>query len=301
LSLELEIGIVRPNLALLGNEVDLKTFAFVLMPFDENFLDIYKFGIQETAKAAGVRAERVDEQLYSETILERIYRQIDSCDFIIADLTGKNPNVFYEVGYAHAKGKLCTLLTQSADDIPFDLKHHRHIIYDGSISKLKELLFIEIDWLKSEINRKKQQPLSIELKNSYGELFVNDYSARSEITLIFDMQNQSSTKAVEIESMYLHTNKSWRFKQDGRDCESTKLDSEEKIRHFIAPPLQRVSRGAWAQIKIEGSKSVWDKWSGTELKKKYTHSGTIVFEVFTSEGSFKENIELSIDSEEIPF
>ncbi|WP_411351259.1 hypothetical protein PNH50_12745 [Leisingera aquaemixtae] len=111
-----------------------KIFAFVLMPFDPEFDDIYRLGIQETAKSADVVAERVDEQIYTESILERIYRQIESADFIIADMTGRNPNVFYEVGYAHAKGKICTLITKAADDIPFDLKHHRHIVYDVTCS-----------------------------------------------------------------------------------------------------------------------------------------------------------------------
>ena len=101
-----------------------KPFAFVLMPFDDAFDDIYKLGIQATATECGVVAERVDEQTFSETILERIYRQIENADFIIADMTRRNPNVFYEVGYAHARGKLCTLLTQSVDDIPFRSEEH---------------------------------------------------------------------------------------------------------------------------------------------------------------------------------
>ncbi|ASY56373.1 hypothetical protein [Sinorhizobium sp. CCBAU 05631] len=99
-----------------------KPFAFVLMPFAPEFDDIYKLGIQKLAEEKGVVAERVDEQIYSETMLERIYRQIDAADFIIADLTGRNPNVFYEIGFAHARQKMCTLLTQNAEDIPFDLK-----------------------------------------------------------------------------------------------------------------------------------------------------------------------------------
>lgn len=117
-------------------------FAFVLMPFNEEFDDIYKFGIKEAAAELEVLAERVDEQLYSEGILERIYRQIEVADIVIADMSGQNPNVFYEVGYAHAKEKLCILLTSDSNDIPFDLKHHRHIIYDGSIKKLREC-FVE--------------------------------------------------------------------------------------------------------------------------------------------------------------
>jgi len=55
---------------------ELKPFAFVLMPFDEKFKDIYKFGIKAVANEIGVVAERVDEQHFSETILERVYRQI---------------------------------------------------------------------------------------------------------------------------------------------------------------------------------------------------------------------------------
>jgi hypothetical protein len=83
-------------------------FAFVLMPFDPKFDDIYKLGIKETAEKLGITAERVDEQIfYKENILERIYNQINIADFIIADMTGRNPNVFYETGYAHANGQQC--------------------------------------------------------------------------------------------------------------------------------------------------------------------------------------------------
>ena len=55
-------------------------------------------------------------------------------------MTGRNPNVFYEVGYAHALQKEVILLTQDADDIPFDLRVHNHIVYEGKIMRLQELL-----------------------------------------------------------------------------------------------------------------------------------------------------------------
>jgi hypothetical protein len=119
---------------------DDQIFAFVLMPFNTAFDDIYRLGIKETANSLGILAERVDEQIYSEGMLERIYRQIELADFIVVDMTGQNANVFYEVGYAHAKGKLCIHLTQKADDIPFDLMHHRHIVYGGSIGELRTRL-----------------------------------------------------------------------------------------------------------------------------------------------------------------
>lgn len=154
-----------------------RPFAFVLMPFSSDFDDIYKFGIQATCLEANVLAERVDEQTYSETILERIYRQIQVADFIIADMTGRNSNVFYEVGFTHASNKLCTLLTQSADDIPFDLKHHRHIVYEGSIERLKFSLAKELEWLKLEYSQRKQQSLTLSVRSAAGNLDKSDWVA----------------------------------------------------------------------------------------------------------------------------
>ena len=120
--------------------IDEPIFAFILMPFSNEFNDIYKFGIKETAKNIGIKAERIDERLYTEGMLSRIHSQIDQSDLIIADMTGRNPNVFYEIGYAHAKNKLCVHLTQDTTDILSDLQHQRHIIYGGSIDTLREQL-----------------------------------------------------------------------------------------------------------------------------------------------------------------
>jgi nucleoside 2-deoxyribosyltransferase len=129
-----------------------KLFAFVLMPFNPNFDDIYRFGIKEPASQLDILAERVDEQIYTEGILERIYRQIDIADIVVADMTGQNPNVFYEVGYAHAKNKLCILLTSNPNDIPFDLKHRRHVVYNDSIKMLKEKFLEELNWAKRNVS-----------------------------------------------------------------------------------------------------------------------------------------------------
>lgn len=115
-----------------------KPFVFVLMPFDASFEDVYKLGIKPAAEGAGAYCERIDEQIFAESILARIYNQIAKADLVVADMTGRNPNVFDEVGYAHALGRTVILLTQASDDIPFDLKHYPHIIYGSSIARLKE-------------------------------------------------------------------------------------------------------------------------------------------------------------------
>jgi nucleoside 2-deoxyribosyltransferase-like protein len=126
-----------------------KPFVLVLMPFDAEFNDIYTFGIKGAAEQAGAYAERLDDQIFAENILGRLYNQINKADVLVADMTGRNANVFYEVGYAHALGKIVLLLTNNAEDIPFDLKHYPHIVYD-SINKLHRELINRLSWAVSE-------------------------------------------------------------------------------------------------------------------------------------------------------
>lgn len=125
-----------------------RAFVFVLMPFHGSFKDIYEVGIRAACDDAGAYCERVDEQMYDGSILARIYNQIAKADVIVADMTGHNSNVFYETGYAHALNKRVILLTQNADDIPFDLKHQPHIVYsgEGKIASLKSQLEPRIRW-----------------------------------------------------------------------------------------------------------------------------------------------------------
>jgi hypothetical protein len=123
-----------------------RPFAFVLMPFSKEFDDAYELAILPACSSAGAYAERVDKQIFLGSILERVYNQIAKADLIIADMTGRNANVFYEVGYAHALGKAVVLLTRNAEDIPFDLKHYPHIVYEGSLATLKRELEARVRW-----------------------------------------------------------------------------------------------------------------------------------------------------------
>ena len=135
-----------------------KPFVFVLMPFEDAFNDVYKLGIKPACEEAGAYCERVDEQIFQkETILSRIYNQIAKADMIVADMTGRNPNVFYEVGYAHALGKQVVLLTRDSDDIPFDLKHYSHIVYSGGIAFLKEEAAKRIRWTLEHPEKRLEQ------------------------------------------------------------------------------------------------------------------------------------------------
>ncbi|MGH1417642.1 MAG: nucleoside 2-deoxyribosyltransferase [Hyphomicrobiaceae bacterium] len=281
----------------------LKPFAFVLMPFDKNFDDIYNLGIKAVALDLGIIAERVDEQNFSERILERIYRQIHAADIVIADMTGKNSNVFYEVGYAHALDKKCTLLTQKTDDIPFDLKHHRHLIYDGSIQKLKEQLKPELSWLLQEIEKKRTSIFTVELKEIVADLEHDSWRTFAEVEIKLDIHNRSVRKSPEIEAIYFYTSNPWEFSINATDCASTEapFNGSTGLKHFIKSPVNRLSPGAWAQLQLKGKKEVWNDFTGAEKKNDYRLKGIAKLEIVTSEGSFSEELHLDTIANDIPF
>ena len=119
----------------------LRKFVFVLMPFSRDFEDVYELGIKTAVKESGLVCERVDEQHFTESILERIFANIRRARFIVADITANNPNVFFEVGYAYALRKPIIFLTRdTTETIPFDLKHNSNIVYEGRISLLRRRL-----------------------------------------------------------------------------------------------------------------------------------------------------------------
>ncbi len=279
-----------------------RLFAFVLMPFGSDFDDIYKLGIKEVATSLDVVAERVDEQSFSETILERIYRQIESADFIIADMTGRNPNVFYEVGYAHAKKKPVILMTKDANDIPFDLKHHRHLVYGDKIISLREKLQLDILWMKSEIEKSQAIPIAISNRPLTGDLTKTKLRHTGEVTFKLDLDNKTEIKSPDIEAIYLHTGPGWTFNQAGVDCASTKSDVRDyTLRHFVQPSVPRLSPGAWSQIRIVGKKDVWVKWDGLEPQENYRLSGRALLDISTSEGNYTQELDLDVTLEEFPF
>jgi hypothetical protein len=72
-------------------------------------------------------------------VIDDVRNGIVASSLVIADLTGKNPNVMYEVGMAHTIGRPVLMLSQYADDIPFDLRHRRAIIYDNTPAGLAVL------------------------------------------------------------------------------------------------------------------------------------------------------------------
>jgi CheY-like chemotaxis protein len=130
-------------------------FAFVCMPFSPKFDDLYQLGIKPVVEAFAFKCVRADKLEHNRGILEVVYDHIATAHLIVADMTGRNPNVYYEVGYAHALGKDVVLLTQRAAELPFDLRGFNHIVYEGRITVLKEKLAQRLKAMLSNGSNKK--------------------------------------------------------------------------------------------------------------------------------------------------
>ena len=104
---------------------------FVIMPFraELNFFFLYLQNYLH--EKHGLHVERGDHRVLTKPLMDKIREQILSADIIIAEITGSNPNVFYELGLAHAFGKPVIFLTREPpEDAPVDIKQFEYIHYD---------------------------------------------------------------------------------------------------------------------------------------------------------------------------
>ena len=103
---------------------------FVMMPFGEWPDRYYKEIYAPAVKAAGFEPIRADELFHTGSVVEQIWEQIEKAKVLLADLSGRNPNVFYELGLAHAARKPVVFTASNVEDVPFDLRHLRVIAYE---------------------------------------------------------------------------------------------------------------------------------------------------------------------------
>lgn len=106
---------------------------FVLMPFKPEFDDVYmviRDACADKSIGASIACQRADEIAEPGKITDQILTAIESADALVADITGSNANVMYELGFATALKKQIILLNQSVDKSPFDVKDLRQILYD---------------------------------------------------------------------------------------------------------------------------------------------------------------------------
>ena len=103
---------------------------FVVMPFAQELEYVYEV-IRKVVKEYGIDCTRADELAVSRPVIDDIRAQIAGTDLVIVDFSGRNPNVYFEAGLADAWKKKWIVLAQTTDDLSFDVKHIRTILYSN--------------------------------------------------------------------------------------------------------------------------------------------------------------------------
>lgn len=118
----------KPTVFDLPNVVPDTNLVAVMMPFDVAFDPAFQ-SLKTAVEGLGMVCQRADDIWVNDHVIQDVALLICRASIVICDLSGRNPNVFYEAGIAHAIGKNVILLAQSKADIPFDVAAIRHLQY----------------------------------------------------------------------------------------------------------------------------------------------------------------------------
>lgn len=130
---ESDSSVKSDTLKKLGKKVKINATdsCFVMQPFSAPLGDYYEKIYKPAIEKAGLKPMRADADLFGTgKIIDQIWRGINDAKVLVAELTNRNPNVFYELGLSHALEKPVVLVSSSENDVPFDLQHIRVIYYD---------------------------------------------------------------------------------------------------------------------------------------------------------------------------
>lgn len=113
------------------SDLEEEDFVFVLTPFHKRYDDVFE-AVKTVCEKADIRCVRGDEQNFKGDIFSHVLSNIVRSKVVIANLSGRNPNVLYELGIAHALDKTTIMVSQLLDDLPVDIKSKRIVTYKDS-------------------------------------------------------------------------------------------------------------------------------------------------------------------------
>lgn len=119
-----------------------ENFVFVLTPFHNKYDEVYN-SIKNVCDKADIKCIRGDEENFKSDIFSHVLQNIVKAKVIIANLSGRNPNVLYELGIAHALDKTTLLISKLVNDLPVDIKSKRIIVYKNT-NDLEKTLPLEL-------------------------------------------------------------------------------------------------------------------------------------------------------------
>ncbi|MDO9391374.1 MAG: hypothetical protein Q7U71_06335 [bacterium] len=116
-----------------------KKVLFTVMPFHEDFQDVWTGGIQRAATGTGLTSIRIDMINKSSEVTDDIVSAIRIAEIVVVDVTRNNPNVMFEFGFALALKKPHIVISQSTEYLTFDIKNVRTVIYQNTWRGIEDL------------------------------------------------------------------------------------------------------------------------------------------------------------------
>lgn len=184
---------------------------FVISPIGEEGSDIrrradqvFKYIVEPVCAECEFEAIRVDMINQADSITQTIIDYIVSSDLVIADITGHNPNAFYEMGYRASTGKPMIHLKEKNEKIPFDIAGIRAFDYDladlDSVSEIKDRLTktiksIDFECLTSALMA--EETVVSESKNVNSQLLPVLYEIQDEITKLRKEIHDKDTETIQ--------------------------------------------------------------------------------------------------------
>lgn len=130
---------VVPSAVSTSSTLITKPMCFVRMPF-ESRQEVYEHAVRPAAEAAGLECYLAEDPFSPEPIVRNIINSIFSADVVIADVSGRNPNVFYELGIAHTLGNKNIVICEQGDErFPFNLNAYRLLFYERTVAGIVDL------------------------------------------------------------------------------------------------------------------------------------------------------------------
>jgi hypothetical protein len=124
---------------------------FIVMSFKKEYIDVYD-AYAAVCKDFGFKAARTDQVTSLERITPRILDGIRHSAFVIADVTEKSLNVFYEIGFAEGMGRPVILTAREGTELPFDIKD-TPIVFWSTLNELKQRLQPIVGEVKTKLGR----------------------------------------------------------------------------------------------------------------------------------------------------
>ncbi|MDD5625555.1 MAG: hypothetical protein PHG83_00095 [Patescibacteria group bacterium] len=232
-----------------------ENFCFVIMPFGDWFNEYYEKIYCPAIKSAGLIPTRSDDLYRPSSIVQDIWSYTQNAKVILAELTDKNPNVFYELGLAHAIGKPAIFVTKTIEDVPFDLRGLRVIQYDTNVPDWGKVLQ---DNIKQAIKETLEAP-----EESIPPTFLGVKKTEAKVTRerrnYLNLESKVERLERETRSLSLHNS----------DRPIPPDEAEEFIKRYLrmGMPVELIAN----KLKHRGVPTNWSLEKIRELKMAQVH------------------------------